>query len=99
MENERGMSTAKGHRQMRLVLNDRHPLLNKMRQFQDFGHEVIFLIGDFTGMIGDPSGKSATRPVLSSEEIQANAHTYREQVFQGTRCLTDAGRIQFSLDG
>ena len=57
-------------------------LLNKMRQFQDFGHEVIFLIGDFTGMIGDPSGKSATRPVLSTEQIQANARTYREQVFK-----------------
>ena len=57
-------------------------LLNKMRQFQDFGHEVIFLIGDFTGLIGDPSGKSTTRPVLSAEAIEANARTYREQVFK-----------------
>ena len=57
-------------------------LLNKMRQFQAFGHEVIFLIGDFTAMIGDPSGKSATRPVLTREEIQANAATYADQVFK-----------------
>jgi tyrosyl-tRNA synthetase len=57
-------------------------LLNKLRQFQEFGHEVIFLIGDFTGMIGDPSGKSTTRPVLSSDEIQANARTYERQVFK-----------------
>ena len=53
-----------------------------MRQFQDFGHIVIFLIGDFTGMIGDPSGKTATRPALSREQIQANARTYEKQVFK-----------------
>jgi len=57
-------------------------LLNKMRQFQVFGHEVIFLIGDFTGMIGDPSGKNATRPPLTREEVAANAETYAEQVFK-----------------
>jgi tyrosyl-tRNA synthetase len=57
-------------------------LLNKMRQFQNLGHEVIFLIGDFTAMIGDPSGKSATRPVLSREDIEANAATYEEQVYK-----------------
>ncbi len=57
-------------------------LLNKMRQFQDLGHIVIFLIGDFTGMIGDPSGKTATRPALSREQIQANARTYEKQVFK-----------------
>ena len=57
-------------------------LLNKMRQFQEFGHIVIFLIGDFTGMIGDPSGKTATRPPLSVEQIEANAKTYEEQVFK-----------------
>ncbi len=57
-------------------------LINKMRQFQDLGHDVIFLIGDFTGMIGDPSGKSATRPPLSSEEIKENARTYEEQIFK-----------------
>ncbi len=57
-------------------------LLNKMRQFQEFGHEVIFLIGDFTGMIGDPSGKSATRPPLTRDEVAANAITYQEQVYK-----------------
>ena len=57
-------------------------VVNKMRQFQDFGHEIIFLIGDFTGMIGDPSGKSTTRPPLSRDEIEQNAVTYREQVFK-----------------
>jgi tyrosyl-tRNA synthetase len=57
-------------------------LINKMRQFQEFGHEVVFLIGDFTGMIGDPSGKNATRPALSPEEIKANAETYEEQIFK-----------------
>src|SRR5690606_7824509 len=57
-------------------------LINKLRQFQDLGHQVIFLIGDFTGMIGDPSGKSATRPPLTREEVAANAKTYAEQVFK-----------------
>lgn len=57
-------------------------LLNKMKHFQDLGHEVIFLIGDFTGMIGDPSGKSATRPPLTHEQVEANAKTYERQVFK-----------------
>jgi len=57
-------------------------LINKLRQFQQLGHEVTFLIGDFTGMIGDPTGKNATRPRLSSEEIAANARTYQEQIFK-----------------
>ncbi len=57
-------------------------LINKMRQFQEFGHDVIFLIGDFTGMIGDPSGKNTTRPALSPEEVQANAETYQSQIFK-----------------
>ena len=57
-------------------------LINKMRQFQEFGHDIVFLIGDFTGMIGDPSGRDAMRPPLSTEEIQANANTYKEQVFK-----------------
>ena len=57
-------------------------LLNKMRQFQDLGHEVIFLIGDFTGMIGDPSGKSEMRPRLTKEEVEKNAETYKAQVFK-----------------
>jgi len=57
-------------------------LINKMRQFQNLGHHIMFLIGDFTGMIGDPSGKSATRPPLTPEQIQENARTYQEQVFK-----------------
>jgi tyrosyl-tRNA synthetase len=57
-------------------------LINKLRQFQQLGHDVIFLIGDFTGMIGDPSGKNVTRPRLGREEIAANAVTYQEQVFK-----------------
>ncbi|MCG8369640.1 MAG: tyrosine--tRNA ligase, partial [Proteobacteria bacterium] len=57
-------------------------LINKMRQFQDLGHEVVFLVGDFTGMIGDPSGKNATRPPLSPEEIEANAQTYQAQIYK-----------------
>ncbi len=57
-------------------------LINKMRQFQQFGHEVVFLIGDFTGMIGDPSGKNATRPALSPEQIKSNAETYEKQIFK-----------------
>jgi tyrosyl-tRNA synthetase len=57
-------------------------LLNKMRQFQQLGHEVVFLIGDFTGLIGDPSGRNATRPALTRAEIDANALTYKEQVFK-----------------
>src|SRR5579875_2327161 len=57
-------------------------LLNKMRQFQDLGHQVIFLIGDFTGMIGDPTGKNVTRKPLSREDVLANAETYAEQVYK-----------------
>ena len=57
-------------------------LINKLRQFQELGHQVIFLIGDFTGMIGDPSGKSATRPPLTREQVLENAETYKQQVFK-----------------
>jgi len=57
-------------------------LINKMRQFQDLGHQVTFLIGDFTGMIGDPTGKNTTRPPLSREQIAENARTYKAQVFK-----------------
>lgn len=57
-------------------------LLNKLRQFQDLGHQVIFLIGDFTGMIGDPSGKNVTRKPLSKDDVLANARTYEDQVFK-----------------
>ncbi|MDR3323726.1 MAG: tyrosine--tRNA ligase [Zoogloeaceae bacterium] len=57
-------------------------LINKLRHFQELGHQVVFLIGDFTGMIGDPSGKNVTRPPLSREQVLENARTYREQVFK-----------------
>ena len=57
-------------------------LLNKMRQLQDLGHQAVFLIGDFTGMIGDPTGKNATRPPLSPEQVELNARTYQAQVFK-----------------
>ena len=69
-------------------------LINKMRQFQQFGHEVVFLIGDFTGMIGDPSGRNATRPPLSREEIAANAATYESQIFKILD--RDRTRIEFN---
>jgi len=65
-------------------------VINKLRDFQSLGHQVQFLIGDFTGMIGDPSGKNQTRPPLSREEILANAQTYKEQVFK----ILDAERTQ-----
>ncbi len=69
-------------------------LINKMRQFQEFGHEVVFLIGDFTGMIGDPSGRNSVRPPLSPEEIKANAETYEAQIFK----ILDADktRVEFN---
>src|SRR5271154_4241631 len=57
-------------------------VLNKMRQFQELGHHVMFLIGDFTGMIGDPSGRNVTRPPLTPEQIAENAETYKAQVFK-----------------
>lgn len=57
-------------------------LINKLRQFQDLGHEVLFLIGDFTGMIGDPTGKSATRPPLTREQVLENAQTYESQIYK-----------------
>jgi tyrosyl-tRNA synthetase len=65
-------------------------LINKLRQLQDLGHHVLFVIGDFTGMIGDPSGKNATRPPLSREDVQANAKTYTDQVFK----ILDRGRTE-----
>ncbi|MCK5395483.1 MAG: tyrosine--tRNA ligase [Gammaproteobacteria bacterium] len=57
-------------------------LINKLRQFQDLGHEILFLIGDFTGMIGDPTGKSATRPPLTQEDVEKNARSYQQQIFK-----------------
>ena len=69
-------------------------LINKMRQFQQLGHDVVFLIGDFTGMIGDPSGKNSTRPALSPDEIKSNAETYEKQIF---KILDEAKtRIEFN---
>jgi len=65
-------------------------LIRKLRHFQELGHVVIFLIGDFTGMIGDPTGKSATRPHLTLEEVEANAQTYRAQIFK----ILDPGRTE-----
>ena len=57
-------------------------ILNKMRHFQELGHKVVFLIGDFTGRIGDPSGKNKTRPTLDAEDLVNNAQTYADQVFK-----------------
>ena len=57
-------------------------LMRKMKAFQDLGHRVVFVIGDFTGMIGDPTGKSKTRPPLTREQIEANAETYKKQAFK-----------------
>jgi tyrosyl-tRNA synthetase len=69
-------------------------LINKMRQIQDLGHHVIFLIGDFTGMIGDPTGKNATRPPLTREEIARNAETYAAQVFK----ILDAKKTEVAFN-
>lgn len=69
-------------------------LLNKMRQFQEFGNQVIFLIGDFTGLIGDPSGASATRPPLTREQVIANAETYKDQVFK----ILDADKTEIRFN-
>ena len=57
-------------------------VINKMRHFQELGHKIMFLIGDFTGMIGDPTGKSATRPALTVEQVQENSKTYQSQIFK-----------------
>ncbi|HSB48931.1 MAG TPA: tyrosine--tRNA ligase [Burkholderiales bacterium] len=65
-------------------------LINKLRELQDLGHHILFVIGDFTGMIGDPSGRNATRPPLSRDEVQANAKTYTDQVFK----ILDRGRTE-----
>ena len=71
-------------------------LLNKMRQFQDYGHEVTFLIGDFTGRIGDPSGRNITRPPLDDEQIRQNAQSYADQVFKVLDA--EATRIRFNSE-
>jgi hypothetical protein len=72
-------------------------LLTRMRRFQDFGHEVVFLIGDFTAMIGDPSGKNVTRPALSREEVLANAETYKTQVFKVLGPAADEDPVQLRV--
>src|SRR5437588_4497054 len=69
-------------------------LIRKMKHFQDLGHTVIFLIGDFTGLIGDPSGRSATRPALTREQIDENAETYKQQIFK----LLDRERTQIRFN-
>ncbi len=66
-------------------------LINKLKNFQDLGHKVMFLIGDFTGMIGDPTGKNTTRPPLSREQILDNAKTYQDQVFK----ILDPEKLRF----
>lgn len=71
-------------------------LLTRMRRFQEFGHQVIFLIGDFTGLIGDPSGKNAARPALTREEVAKNAETYKEQVFKVLD--PDKTRVKFNSE-
>ena len=70
-------------------------ILRKLRQFQELGHEAVLIIGDFTSMIGDPSGRSATRPQLSREQVQANAETYRTQAFK----ILDPGRTRLVANG
>src|SRR5437867_13058544 len=70
-------------------------VLRKLRQFQDLGHQAVLIIGDFTGMVGDPSGRSVTRPQLTHEEIMANAATYREQAFK----ILDPGRTETVCNG
>ena len=69
-------------------------LLTKMRQLQDLGHHIMFLIGDFTGMIGDPTGKNATRPPLTPEQIKINAETYTKQVFK----VLDPNKTEISFN-
>jgi tyrosyl-tRNA synthetase len=70
-------------------------VLRKLRQFQDLGHHAVLIIGDFTGMIGDPSGRSVTRPQLTHDEVQANAATYREQAFK----ILDSARTEIVCNG
>lgn len=69
-------------------------LINKLRHFQDLGHEVVFLIGDFTGLIGDPTGRNQTRKPLTEDEVRANAATYREQIFK----ILDPGRTRIEFN-
>ena len=70
-------------------------VLRKLRQFQDLGHQAVLIIGDFTGMVGDPSGRSATRPQLSYQQVMDNAATYRQQAFK----ILDEGRTEIVCNG
>src|SRR3954463_11106350 len=70
-------------------------ILRKLRQFQDLGHQAVLIIGDFTSMIGDPSGRSVTRPQLTRDQVQANAETYREQAFK----VLDPARTELVANG
>ena len=70
-------------------------VLQKLREFQDRGHVVVLIVGDYTARVGDPSGRSSIRPVLSGEEIDANARTYQEQAFT----VLDPGRVEERPDG
>src|SRR5437899_1060787 len=70
-------------------------IFRKLRQFQDLGHQAVLIIGDFTGIIGDPSGRSATRPQLTREEVMTNASTYREQAFK----ILDPARTETVCNG
>src|SRR6188474_111173 len=70
-------------------------VLRKLRQFQDLGHQAVLIIGDFTGMIGDPSGRSATRPQLNYDQVMKNAETYREQAFK----ILDPARTELVCNG
>ena len=73
--------------------------IRKLKQFQDLGHQVVFLIGDFTGRVGDPTGRSKTRPAMTDEDIERNAETYREQVYKILDPAEDAGPLQFGMAG
>src|SRR5690349_4462677 len=72
-------------------------VLQKLREFQDLGHRVVLIVGDYTARVGDPSGRSSTRPVLSGEEIDANAETYRRQAF--TILRDDPGLLEVRRNG
>jgi tyrosyl-tRNA synthetase len=73
-------------------------VLQKLREFQDLGHRVVLIVGDYTARVGDPSGRTATRPVLSGEEIDANARTYQEQAFQVLRDDPELLEVRFNSE-
>src|SRR3954452_5290130 len=73
-------------------------VLQKLREFQDLGHRVVLIVGDFTARVGDPSGRSSTRPVLSGAEIDANARTYQEQAFRVLRDAPELYELRFNSE-